>query len=449
MARIFGTDGVRGIANVELTPELAFALGRAGAFVLSRYANSGGSISLLVGRDPRLSGDMLEAALSAGILSTGADVYQVGVIPTPGVAYLTAQQPVTAGVMISASHNPAADNGIKFFSHAGFKLADELEDEIEHYLRHPEELPRPGGAQVGRIHRVPDWQSLYLDHLASSVGISLTGLTVVVDCANGAGHQVAPALLRRLGAEVIAINDQPDGLNINVLCGSTHPEELSRYVVKHSADIGLALDGDADRLIAVDHLGQVVDGDAIMAVCALDLQQRGLLAGNKLIATVMSNLGLEQAMQQNGVELLRSKVGDRYVLALMQETGASLGGEQSGHIIFSQYSTTGDGLLTGLQLLQVLKSTGKRLADLTAVVQRYPQILRNVRVNDKGVMSEADVQQAIVQTEQQLVGKGRLLVRPSGTEPVIRVMVEAVSLELAEAAAEPVVQALQRCSPGR
>lgn len=447
MARIFGTDGVRGIANIDLTPELAFGLGRAGAFVLSRHAQTSGRISLLVGKDTRLSGDMLEAALSAGILSVGADVYQVGVLPTPGIAYLTAQQPVTAGVMISASHNPAIDNGIKFFSHDGLKLADELEDEIEHYLHNPEDLPRPAGDRVGRVYEVASWGELYLEHLASSVDVSLSGMTVVADCANGASFEVAPRLLRRLGARVITVNDQPDGLNINVECGSTHPEGLSMHVKAQGADIGLAFDGDADRLIAVDHLGRVIDGDAIMAVCALDLQRRGMLAGGKLVATVMSNLGLEKAAQQHGIELLRSKVGDRYVLALMQESGSILGGEQSGHIIFWQHSTTGDGLLTALQLLQVVKSTGKTLADLAGVVERYPQILRNVRVSDKGVIGHVCIQQAIAGAEQQLLGRGRILVRPSGTEPVIRVMIEAVTLDLAEEAAAPVIQALQHYSP--
>lgn len=447
MARIFGTDGVRGIANIDLTPELAFGLGRAGAFVLSRHAQTNGRISLLVGKDTRLSGDMLEAALSAGILSVGADVYQVGVLPTPGIAYLTAQQPVTAGVMISASHNPAIDNGIKFFSHDGLKLADELEDEIEHYLHNPENLPRPAGDRVGRVYEVAGWGERYLEHLASSINIPLSGMTVVADCANGASFEVAPRLLRRLGARVVTVNDQPDGLNINVDCGSTHPEGLSMHVKAQGADIGLAFDGDADRLIAVDHLGQVIDGDAIMAVCALDLQRRGMLAGGKLVATVMSNLGLEKAAQQHGIELLRSKVGDRYVLALMQESGSILGGEQSGHIIFWQHSTTGDGLLTALQLLQVVKATGKTLAALAGVVERYPQILRNVRVSDKGVINHACIQQAITGAEQQLLGRGRILVRPSGTEPVMRVMVEAVTLDLAEEAAAPVIQALQHYSP--
>lgn len=443
MARRFGTDGVRGIANVELAPELAFQLGRAGAHVLTKHRQPGSTTRLLVGKDTRLSGDMLEAALVSGILSVGADAHLVGVLPTPGVAYLTAHRDVDAGVMISASHNPAADNGIKFFSQEGYKLPDQLEDEIEYYLDHPEMLPRPKGDCVGRVVAVSDWQVQYLQYLEGLATQSLAGLRVVLDCANGAASQLAPVLFRHLGAEVTAINASPDGLNINAGCGSTHLEGLSQAVLASQADLGLAFDGDADRLLAVDHQGHAVDGDAIMAICALYLKSEGRLRNNLLVATVMSNLGLEHAMRKHGIELLRAKVGDRYVLAMMQEKVAVLGGEQSGHIIFSEHSTTGDGLLTALQLTEIVANANSRLSDLAAIVQPLPQVLQSVRVHDKSIAGTPAVRAAIATVEQMLAESGRILVRPSGTEPVVRVMVEAESKTLAEEMVALVVAALE------
>lgn len=442
MARRFGTDGVRGEANTQLTPELAFQLGRAGAYVLTQHQPPESAVRLLVGRDTRLSGDMLQAALVAGILSVGADAYLVGVVPTPAVAYLTTHYGLDAGVMISASHNPAADNGIKFFSQSGCKLPDQLEDEIEHYLDCSDCLPRPAGDKVGRVHPAEAWQEAYLDYLLAISSADLAGLHLVLDCANGAASQLAPRLFQRLQARVDVINSEPDGLNINADCGSTHLQSLQQAVRQRQADLGLAFDGDADRLLAVDHQGEVVDGDAIMAICALAMQKAGQLAGNQLVATVMSNLGLERAMRQHGIDLLRAAVGDRYVLALMQECGASLGGEQSGHIIFLQHSTTGDGLLTGLRLAQVLSRTGQSLQQLANVVERYPQVLRSVRVSDKAVLQQPDVQAAIAKAEQLLAGAGRILVRASGTEPVIRVMAEAEPASLAEQAVGQIIAAL-------
>lgn len=443
MARIFGTDGVRGVANTELTPELAFNLGRAGAYVLAQHLTPGQPVNILVGKDTRLSGDLLASALTAGILSVGADAYTVGVLPTPAVAWLTHHQAMTAGVMISASHNPAADNGIKFFAHDGCKLPDELEDEIEFFLQHPERLPRPAGDGVGRLHEVAAWPELYVDYLCSLVQTPLTGLKVVVDCANGAVSDVAKTLFPRLGVQVELINASPDGLNINVACGSTQPHGLAARVQQAGADLGLAFDGDADRLIAVDHQGQIVNGDAIMAICALALQRAGRLANNTLVATVMSNLGLEQAMQAAGIRLLRAPVGDRYVLAKMQEVGANLGGEQSGHIIFLDYATTGDGLLSALQLLQVVAASGQPLAQLAAVVKPFPQVLHNVPVANRNIIEHPRVQQAIGEARELLGGRGRLLVRPSGTEPLIRVMAEAETEVLADEAARLVARVIQ------
>lgn len=443
MARIFGTDGVRGVANTVLTPELAFNLGRAGAYVLAQHQAPEQPVSILVGKDTRLSGDLLESALTAGILSVGADVYSAGVLPTPAVAWLTHQQAMTAGVMISASHNPAADNGIKFFAHSGCKLPDELEDEIEHFLHNPELLPRPTGDGVGRLRGVSEWPSLYVDYLCALVQSPLTGLHVVIDCANGAVSYIAKTLFQRLGVKADILNATPDGLNINVNCGSTHPASLSDRVQQVGADLGLAFDGDADRLIAVDHLGQVVNGDAIMAICALALKQAGRLANDILVATVMSNLGLEHAMQAAGIKLLRAPVGDRYVLAKMQETGANLGGEQSGHIIFMDHATTGDGLISALQLLQVVAVSRQSLAELAAVVKPFPQVLHNVPVADRSVLATPEVQQAIQEAEAVLSGRGRLLVRPSGTEPLVRVMAEAETEALAEQAVRLVVTAIK------
>ncbi|WP_449240480.1 phosphoglucosamine mutase [Desulfoscipio gibsoniae] len=428
MTRLFGTDGVRGVANKDLTPELAYRLGRAGACAL---AEGGAPGRLVVGRDTRISGDMLEAALSAGICSAGVDVLTVGVIPTPAIALLTGELDAAGGVVISASHNPVEDNGIKFFGPSGYKLTDDKEQQIEKLLQNGDAgLPSPVGAAVGRIQRVTDADDRYIAFLKGTIAGDLGGLKVVVDCANGAAYRVAPRVLAELGAEVTAIFNTPDGVNINAGCGSTHPEKLCDAVVRHGADLGLAHDGDADRLIAVDHLGRLVDGDQIMVICARHLKSQNRLPQNTVAVTVMSNLGLHLAMREAGIEVLQTKVGDRYVLEELLHSGAVFGGEQSGHILFLEHSSTGDGLLTALQLLAVIKATGRSLAELAGQMERLPQLLENVRVADKHrVMTSSVLEQSIAEMERQLAGQGRILVRPSGTESLVRVMAEGRDME--------------------
>ncbi len=429
--RLFGTDGIRGIANVDLTPELAFRVGRSAACLLG----AGQRGRFLIGRDTRCSGEMLQAALTAAICSAGSDVGRVGILPTPAVAHLTRAQDYTAGIVISASHNPVEDNGIKFFARDGYKLPDAIEEQIEAWINR-EDLPRPVGGAVGQAEDVPEASEMYLDYVASLAAAPLGGLRVLVDCAYGAACSVAPALWRQLGATVIAINDQPDGSRINVACGSTHPEVLREAVLDHGADIGFAHDGDADRVIAVDETGRIVDGDAIMGVCAMHLHAHGQLAEGRIIATVMSNLGLEIALRRAGIALDRTVVGDRYVLERMRATGANLGGEQSGHVIFLDHTTTGDGLITAVQVVNVMLETEKRLSELAAPIGRYPQILRNVVVaNREGFGRHVRIQEAIADAERTLGSRGRVLVRPSGTEPVVRVMVEAEDLTEAQALA--------------
>lgn len=422
MSRLFGTDGVRGVANRDLTPELAYRLARAGAWRLS----SSHRPTIIVGRDTRLSGEMLEAAMVAGFASMGADVRLVGVTTTPSIAYLTRALGADAGVMISASHNPFPDNGIKFFSGDGFKLPDEVEDKIEEEVRRArDELPRPEGTGIGRVRRDEAAVSAYVEHLARTISGSLEGLKLVVDCANGSASLIAPTLLRHLGATVTAIHASPDGQNINVACGSTHPASLQRAVVEHGADAGLAYDGDADRVIAVDERGELVDGDQIMAICALRLAEHGQLPGNTIVATVMSNYGLEAALRPAGVRIVRTAVGDRYVLAEMLSGGYRLGGEQSGHIIFLDLNTTGDGLATSLQLLSILKESGGKLSELAAVMEKYPQVLKNYPAAHKERLQDnAAIRAVIARVEMQLGEEGRVLVRPSGTERLVRVMVE-------------------------
>lgn len=426
---MFGTDGVRGVANRDLTPELAFKLGRTGAYILTSET---GARSIVIGRDTRLSGDMLEAALVAGICSVGVDVWRVGVMPTPAVAYLTRALGAGAGVVISASHNPFQDNGIKFFGANGYKLPDAIEDEIEALVADPRNgLPSPTGAGVGRVRRVTDAADRYLAFARSAGPADLSGLRVVVDCANGAASRLAPGLLRDLGATVIPLACEPDGANINVDCGSTHPEHLRAAVREAGADLGLAYDGDADRLIAIDGTGEVVDGDRIMVICARHLKERGLLKENTVVVTVMSNLGLHLALRDSGIRVLQTAVGDRYVLEEMLRVGACLGGEQSGHIIFLDHNTTGDGILTTMKLLQVMAETQKPLSELAAQMECLPQILENVRVRDKGrVMTSPRLQEAVRRQEEEMRGQGRILVRPSGTEPLVRVMVEGRDPEL-------------------
>ncbi|TCW35775.1 phosphoglucosamine mutase [Laceyella sacchari] len=423
MGKYFGTDGVRGVANQQLTPELAFRLGRCGAYVLTKGKQRP---KIVIGRDTRLSGEMLEASLMAGMLSMGCDVVRLGVVSTPGVAFLTRHLEADAGVMISASHNPFEDNGIKFFGADGYKLLDEVEAEIEQLLDAKEdELPRPAGDQIGRITDDRDAVKAYLEHLKSTIDTDLCGMHIVVDCANGAAYELAPHLLRDLGADVTAMSVHPDGTNINVDCGSTHPERLRQEVLNKQAHLGLAFDGDADRLIAVDEKGNLIDGDMIMSICAGYMKEKGELNGNTVVTTVMSNIGFFKAMDELGIKTERTKVGDRYVMEKMREGGYNLGGEQSGHIIFLDHNTTGDGMLTAVQLLRVVKDKAQTLSDLARVMKQYPQVLVNVRVHSKeGWEQNEAIQHSIREVEKQLGNDGRVLVRASGTEPLIRVMAE-------------------------
>lgn len=425
MPQLFGTDGVRGIANSpQLSPQLAFALGQAAVRLCQAHRPRA-----VIGRDTRRSGPLLEAALTAGILAAGGDVIRLGVATTPAVAYLTRRLQADLGVVISASHNPAEYNGIKFFGPTGHKLPDAAEEQIEAMVL-DRGGPCPTGAGIGELVDDPGAVDAYVAFLAGTVDVSLQGLKVVVDCGHGAACQLSPAVLRRLGAEVVVLNDQPDGLNINAGCGSTQPEGLQRAVVACGAHAGIAHDGDADRCIAVDERGGLVDGDQILAACALDLQARGRLAGDLVVATVMSNLGLELLLGRHGIRLERTRVGDRYVLAEMLRRGASLGGEQSGHIIFLDHSTTGDGILTAVQLLAVMARQGRPLSELAGRMQRLPQVLENVPVREhRGWQDNPRITGAIRQAEAVLGAAGRVLVRPSGTEPLIRVMLEGPSLE--------------------
>jgi len=432
MGRLFGTDGVRGLANAELTPELGMAIAASAARVLAESDRSHRPVAV-VGRDPRASGEMLEAAVTAGLASAGADVLRAGVLPTPGVAFLVGELGADLGVMISASHNPMPDNGIKLFAEGGHKLPDAVEDAIEARLDEPGS--RPVGAAVGRVRDLDDADERYLAHLlaAGPEGISLAGLRVVVDCANGAAARLAPEAYRRAGAEVIAIHAAPDGLNINENCGSTYLGEVRSAVAEHGADLGIAHDGDADRCLAVDAAGGQVDGDQIMAVLALALRERGQLVEDTLVTTVMSNLGLHLAMRDAGINVRTTAVGDRYVLEELRAGGYTLGGEQSGHLVLPAHATTGDGLLTALRLMARMAATGRSLAELASVVVALPQVLVNVRVTDKAaVAAAADVQDAVAKAEIELGARGRVLLRPSGTEQLVRVMVEAPTRELAE-----------------
>jgi phosphoglucosamine mutase len=434
MGRLFGTDGVRGLANADLTPELALSVANAAAHVLSERLHEARPVAV-VGRDPRASGEMLEAAVVAGLTSAGADVLRVGVLPTPGVAFLTADLDADLGVMISASHNPMPDNGIKIFAAGGNKLADNVEDEIEKRLS--ETGARPTGGGIGRVRDVDDAAQRYVDHLLVATPQRLDGLKVVVDCANGAASHAAPDAYHRAGADVIAMHADPDGININDNCGSTHMEALRKAVVAEGADLGIAHDGDADRCLAVDASGAEVDGDQIMAVLALAMRDAGELADGTLVGTVMSNLGLHLAMRAEGVEFKTTKVGDRYVLEELRAGGYSLGGEQSGHVILPSFATTGDGVLTALRIMARMAGTGKSLTELAGVMQRLPQVLINVKVADKArVAGDSGVAAEVAAVEAELGETGRVLLRPSGTEQLVRVMVEAPSPEVAEAAAQ-------------
>jgi len=430
MARLFGTDGVRGIANDTLTPELAYHLGRAAAYVLGQEKEHP---TFLIGRDTRISGTMLESILAAGITSAGGNCYLVGVIPTPAIAYLTRVHHLDAGVMISASHNPFEYNGIKFFDQYGYKLPDETEDRIEEYMLKDERSgiqSRPTGAAIGTISNWTNLQAEYEDFIVQSTDVDLTGLKIVHDGANGSASQLGPDIFRRLGAEVIAIHHEPNGININDHCGSTHLESLKEAVLKNGADIGIANDGDADRCLAVDEKGQEMDGDQIMLLCALKLKEEGRLKQNTVVGTVMSNIGFHKALKEMGCQSVITAVGDRYVLERMRKDGYCLGGEQSGHIIFLDYNTTGDGLLTAVQLLSIMKTRQKPLSELAGIMTKYPQILKNVTVQTKsGWENNNLIMAAIAAGEEELGDEGRILVRPSGTEPLIRVMAEGPDLD--------------------
>ncbi|OSC43285.1 phosphoglucosamine mutase [Mycobacterium decipiens] len=441
MGRLFGTDGVRGVANRELTAELALALGAAAARRLTRSGAPGRRIAV-IGRDPRASGEMLEAAVIAGLTSEGVDALRIGVLPTPAVAYLTGAYDADFGVMISASHNPMPDNGIKIFGPGGHKLDDDTEDQIENLVAAGPGL-RPAGAGIGRVIDAEDAMERYLRHVGKAGTIGLDGLTVVVDCAHGAASSAAPRAYRAAGARVIAINADPNGRNINDGCGSTHLDPLRAAVLAHRADLGLAHDGDADRCLAVDASGALVDGDAIMVVLALAMKEAGELASDTLVATVMSNLGLHLAMRAAGVTVRTTGVGDRYVLEELRAGEYSLGGEQSGHIVMPALGSTGDGIVTGLRLMARMVQTGSSLSALASAMQTLPQVLVNVEVGDKASAAAApSVQAAVSQAQAELGHTGRILLRPSGTEPMIRVMVEAADEDVARRLATAVADAV-------
>ena len=430
MGKYFGTDGVRGEANVELTPELAFKLGRFGGYVLSQHEEE--TPLVFVGRDTRISGEMLEHALIAGLLSVGIRVYKLGVIATPGVAYLVRTEKASAGVMISASHNPALDNGIKFFGGDGFKLDDDRELEIEALLDAAEDtLPRPSAQGLGTVMEYPEGLRKYQEFLVST-GVQLEGMHVVLDTANGAASTSARQIFADLGAQLTVIGENPDGLNINDGVGSTHPDHLQEKVKEVGAAIGLAFDGDSDRLIAVDENGEIVDGDKIMYIIGSYLSSKGLLEKNTIVTTVMSNLGFHKALDTKGIQKEITAVGDRYVVEEMRKSGYNLGGEQSGHVVIMDYNTTGDGQLTGVQLTKIMQETGKKLSELAAEVTIYPQKLVNIRVENSmkdKAMEVPAIREIIEKMEAEIAGNGRILVRPSGTEPLLRVMAEAPTHE--------------------
>ncbi|MGC7928992.1 phosphoglucosamine mutase [Lysinibacillus sp. VIII_CA] len=427
MGKYFGTDGVRGVANSELTPEFAFKLGRIGGYVLTKDATDRPKV--LIGRDTRISGEMLEGALVAGLLSIGVEVMRLGIISTPGVAYLTRIMSADAGVMISASHNPVADNGIKFFGPDGFKLTDAQEEEIEILLDAQEDtLPRPIGADLGSVSDYFEGGQKYIQYLKQTVDEEFDGIHVALDCAHGATSSLATHLFADLEADISTMGSSPNGLNINDGVGSTHPEGLAKFVLEKDADVGLAFDGDGDRLIAVDENGKIVDGDQIMFIIGKYLNAVGRLKKQTIVSTVMSNMGFYKAVEDNGMQSIQTAVGDRYVVEEMRANDYNLGGEQSGHIVFLDFNTTGDGLLTGIQLVNIMKATGKKLSELAAEMKIYPQRLVNVRVTDKHAVTEnTKVAAVIAEVEAEMAGNGRVLVRPSGTEPLVRVMVEAAT----------------------
>ena len=442
MGKYFGTDGVRGVANSELTPELAFKLGRFGGYVLTKDATRP---KILIGRDTRISGHMLEGALVAGLLSIGAEVMRLGVISTPGVSYLTKALGAQAGVMISASHNPVADNGIKFFGPDGFKLSDDQENEIEVLLDATEDtLPRPVGGDLGQVSDYFEGGQKYLQYLKQTVDEDFDGLHIALDCAHGATSSLATHLFADLDADISTMGASPSGLNINEGVGSTHPETLAEMVKEKGADLGLAFDGDGDRIIAIDENGDIVDGDQIMYICGKFLKSEGRLKQSTVVSTVMSNLGFHKGLEEHGIQSIQTAVGDRYVVEEMKKNNYNLGGEQSGHIIFLDYNTTGDGLLTGIQLVNIMKITGKSLSELAGEMKKFPQKLVNVRVTDKHhVTDNAKVSEVISKVEDEMNGNGRILVRPSGTEPLVRVMAEAPTEELCAQYVDEIVAVVQ------
>ncbi len=447
MGKLFGTDGVRGVANESLTPELAFNLGRAGAYVLTKANKHAPKI--IIGTDTRVSGDMLESALTAGMCSVGATVYHAGVIPTPGIAYLVRKYGLDAGVVISASHNPFPDNGIKFFNGDGYKLPDALENEIEEVIESKmNELPRPTAEGVGK--QVPCETAVddYVDFLASTMnGVKLNGLKVAMDCANGAAYVAAPKVFEKLGAHVFVIHNKPDGTNINNECGSTHMGSLVEYVKETGANIGVAFDGDSDRCLFVDETGKIVEGDEVMSICGHYMREAGELKGDTIVATVMSNLGLSIMGKEQGITIEQTKVGDRYVLERMLEGGFSLGGEQSGHIIFLENNTTGDGILTALKVCRIMRTTGKKLSELNKLMEVLPQVLINAKVSDKkknDYLTDETVLAEIKKLEEKYSGSGRVLIRPSGTEPKIRVMIEGKDKEMLHEDATALAQLFEK-----
>lgn len=444
MGRLFGTDGVRGVANSELTPELAFKLGKAGAHVLSKS-----NPIFLIGKDTRLSGDMLEDALSAGITAVGGNVIKVGVLPTPAIAYLVRAYNADAGVVISASHNPFEYNGIKFFNGEGFKLDDDIEDDIEDILlRDIDVNSHITGSSIGRcLDADDDAGAKYARFLESTIDVDIKGIKLVLDCANGAAYKVAEKVYRDLGADVRIIGNKPDGTNINAKCGSTHPEALQKAVVEDGALLGLAYDGDADRLIAVDEKGRIIDGDKLICICAGMMKSRGQLDDDLVTATVMSNIGFHKHMGNMGCKVNVTPVGDRYVLESMLKTGGKIGGEQSGHIIFLNHTTTGDGILSSLQLLQAVLESGKKPSQLSDEIEIYPQVLKNARVkneNKNKFMQDPAVKEAIARVEKEVEGNGRVLIRPSGTEPVARVMIEGQDVDHITELAEDLARQITR-----
>lgn len=443
MGKLFGTDGVRGIANKDLTPELANQLAKAAAEIFIKD-NKG---TVVIGKDTRISGDLLEAAMVSGFLSMGVEVITLGVIPTPAVAYATRKLKASMGVVISASHNPYEYNGIKFFNHEGFKLRDEIEAEIEDYIFNNKTTDKkPIGDCIGRLIKVENPEKFYGDFVAATIKENVKGMRIAMDVAHGAAYKVAPGTFRNLGAEVFVINDQPNGKNINDHCGSTHPEVLKDVVVENGCDLGISFDGDADRLIALDEKGEVVDGDQIMAICGSFLKEKGMLNKDTVVATVMSNIGLGLALKEKDIQLEKTKVGDRYVLEMMKDKGYSLGGEQSGHLIFLDHNTTGDGLLSALKLAEIIKHKKKPLSELASMMERFPQTLVNAKVPNEhkdSLMKNEVILEEIQKAEKVLKDEGRVLVRPSGTEPLVRVMIEGKNLSQIQGFAEKIASLIE------